>query len=72
MYLIDEARRIAYEELGHDRVNAGETAESYVNGMTNWEFLEFLTRLCCRQEAFLAIPDKYGITHNAVLVLFGH
>lgn len=45
MYLIDEARRIAYEELGHDRVNAGETAESYVNGMTNWEFLEFLTRV---------------------------
>lgn len=24
------------------------------------------------EEAFLAIPDKYGITHNAVLVLFGH
>lgn len=53
--LIEAVREQAHAELGQDRVMAGASPESYVNGMNNYELLEFIERV-----ADLAQKSKEG------------
>jgi hypothetical protein len=43
--LIDKAIARAQAEIGQDRFEAGEIAQDYINEMSNYELIEFLSRV---------------------------